>query len=930
MCNAKIGVATKCSANPDTWNSADGKGWKVCKDCFAKFGEHDCANASTSYPNTDEQGNYKLCSTCNSKIYENTCAAGSHEYSANWVPTDVAGSHKRVCSKCGAQEVEPCKYGKEWLGEGNIRYKECTICGSKSETHNCSESSAYKSNGDDTHSVTCKICERALSTEPCSTTKTGTNAWVNNDPVKDSNWKQCDKCEGKFDEHPCHSDSDYTYEGNEGWKICSECNDPMKRHTCASTKTWVNSNGQGWKVCDTCSRHIGEHKCSSGQGDGWTQDGKYAYQTCNECGFRLYKGACQEEHQWGSWTYKDGQNKHERQCTACGQRETESCSISEWTGTGADDNNKRYQECSVCGEKFTEHICAANNNAKYTHDEADGTVNSYRLCKDCGQKIDEHTCVASFNWSGSESAGRYKLCTHSGCGYKFQDHICGNNLSSVHDSDGKGYHTQKCTICQISCAKTPCSDNNWMETNGERYKTCSAPGCNYEIPNSRHTCSANWGKYQAVADKDEHYRVCTFCGKHEENSACSSADNKWFGNQHQRYQTCKDCGAAIGVHECSGKDVVLTDSNGNNYHECSVCGQAVYATFCIDGNHTWGNYTSVGAGQHSRQCFKCAYKEKDDCTTFTWIDSKTLKGYRKQVCSDCGGAINSHKCSENMGDFVIIKEATCTEAGFEESTCTICEEKKVTEPISMLSHTDSGKYTVLAENGVAKKHKICSVCNNYYGDAESITESDAVTTFDATTGRPTNGTSFLFGSYNGNPIAWKMYKYTHDNTTELILLTDRVLYQTSEAVQGAGRKGFGPTQLWDASYVRADLDPTNANDTLSLYSLNSVIKEVSHAENGNGDNNYSTKDKVYLLSEAEVTGIFTTAQQRKCWSVTTENPTYVASDKTTPNSDQWYWLRSPNPGSASWVRHVSTSGSVGYHGLGDGNGGVRPALQFNP
>ena len=86
------------------------------------------------------------------------------------------------------------------------------------------------------------------------------------------------------------------------------------------------------------------------------------------------------------------------------------------------------------------------------------------------------------------------------------------------------------------------------------------------------------------------------------------------------------------------------------------------------------------------------------------------------------------------GDKVVLKEATCTEAGESERTCTVCGEKEEKKPIKALGHDWKdgavAKEATCTEKG--SKHQTCSRCNatqtadipalghNYVDDEEGL------------------------------------------------------------------------------------------------------------------------------------------------------------------------------------------------------------------
>ena len=82
----------------------------------------------------------------------------------------------------------------------------------------------------------------------------------------------------------------------------------------------------------------------------------------------------------------------------------------------------------------------------------------------------------------------------------------------------------------------------------------------------------------------------------------------------------------------------------------------------------------------------------------------------------------SGTCDHVYGEWVVTKEATCTEAGSREKTCTSCG-YKVTEEIPAAGHKWNSDYTVdrnptAAAEGSKSKH--CSVCNEIDPDSVQV------------------------------------------------------------------------------------------------------------------------------------------------------------------------------------------------------------------
>ena len=103
-----------------------------------------------------------------------------------------------------------------------------------------------------------------------------------------------------------------------------------------------------------------------------------------------------------------------------------------------------------------------------------------------------------------------------------------------------------------------------------------------------------------------------------------------------------------------------------------------------------------------------------------WIVDKeatcTEDGSKHQVCSVCETTIKTEKITKlghTNGAWITDKVANCTEDGSKHQICSVCDATIKTETIAKLGHTDGEWITdnkaTCTENG--SKHQVCSVCN---------------------------------------------------------------------------------------------------------------------------------------------------------------------------------------------------------------------------
>ena len=107
-------------------------------------------------------------------------------------------------------------------------------------------------------------------------------------------------------------------------------------------------------------------------------------------------------------------------------------------------------------------------------------------------------------------------------------------------------------------------------------------------------------------------------------------------------------------------------------------------------------------------------------TNGEWIVEKeatcTEKGSKYQVCSVCEETIRTkalQKLGHTDGAWIIDKEATCTDTGSAHQICSVCEATLKTVTLPRLGHTDGAWITDIEPNCTedGSKHQVCSVCD---------------------------------------------------------------------------------------------------------------------------------------------------------------------------------------------------------------------------
>ena len=250
----------------------------------------------------------------------------------------------------------------------------------------------------------------------------------------------------------------------------------------------------------------------------------------------------------------------------------------------------------------------------------------------------------STEWSHDET-GHWHDCIKSGCGITDNTQKDGyaahtyTETVTVPTCTEKGYTTHACDVCDYSYTDTPVDI----------------------IPHA-------WGDWETVTEatctaKGSEKRACTACGDVETREIdiiphSYSADWKIDGTNH--------------------------------WHEC-VCGDKADVAA-----HTYGDWvitkeaTETEEGSKERICTDCGYKE-------TMVIPKTTHVHSYGTDWKMDGTNHWHECvcgdkadvtAHGYGDWVITKEATATEDGSKERTCTACGYKE-TAVIPKTVHTHS-------------------------------------------------------------------------------------------------------------------------------------------------------------------------------------------------------------------------------------------------
>ena len=683
-----------------------------------------------SYALLKEYENQHLlrCNDCQEEILEN-----------HWIGQEATCIRKAQCGGCTARfgDYGPHDWG-EWKSNGNGTHtRVCKHNASHTETKDCTFSAApctvpaactecgavYKlghdwgawtSNGNKTHTHTCKRDASHIETENCNIREaTCTDpAWCREcygeygsaDPSKHK-WMFCHSNGNGTHTRVCSLDSTHTETsdcsgvrcGETGW--CDECNG---RYT-ASHKfngPWLSNPDKHWRACIYCNEAGSRASHSFVE----QPDARYLkseatcaspavyYKVCSDCGYQTPS------------TFESGDidpNNHDLQrheevkaptCTEKGWSAYYTCSRCDYTAyqeTDALDHdwnnwisngNKTHtrtckrdpshtetEACSgvSCGDTGACSVCGGAYTVEHKYDESSWSCDDaghWRNCVYCHEKGE--TASHSFEMHEQTAATCVSKAVYarvcSDCDYQGGTFIFGNINPDNHD-----------LIPHAGKAAT-CTEKGWKD-----YNTCSR--CDYstyeELPALGHDPIPHAGKAATCTESGwEAYDTCSRCNYstyvelpidpdnhnlvYHEAKAPTCTEIGW-----DAYDTCSRCDYSTYVelaidpdnhdlvhHEA--KAPTCTEIGWDAYDTCKRCNYSTYVELAIDPD----NHNLVHHEAKAPTCTEIGWDTYDTCSRCDYTTKVELPALKHNLVH--------HDA----------KAPTCTEIGWEEyDTCSRCD-----------------------------------------------------------------------------------------------------------------------------------------------------------------------------------------------------------------------------------------------------------------
>ena len=726
-----------------------------------------------SYALLKEYENQHLlrCNDCQEEILEN-----------HWIGQEATCIRKAQCGGCTARfgDYGPHDWG-EWKSNGNGAHtRVCKHNASHTETKDCTFSAApctvaaactecgavYKlghdwgawtSNGNKTHTHTCKRDASHIETENCN---------IQEATCRDPAW--CWECYGEYgsadpSKHKwmlCHSNGngthtrvcslDFTHTetsdcsgvrcGETGW--CDECHE---RYT-ASHKfngPWLSNPDKHWRACIYCNEAGSKASHSFVE----QPDARYLkseatcaspavyYKVCSDCGYQTPS------------TFESGDidpNNHDLQrheevkaptCTEKGWSAYYTCSRcdytayqetdaldhdwNDWTSNGnkthtrtckRDPSHTETEACSgvSCGDTGACSVCGGAYTVEHKYDESSWACDDaghWRNCVYCHEKGE--TASHSFEMHEQTAATCVSKAVYarvcSDCDYHGGNFIFGNINPDNHD-----------LIPHAGKAAT-CTEKGW-----KAYNTCSR--CDYstyeELPALGHDPIPHTGKAATCTEPGwDAYDTCSRCNYSTYVELPIDPDNHDLVHHEAQAPTCTEIG-------------------WDAYDTCSRCDYSTYVELAIDpDNHNLVHHeakaptcTEIGWDAYDT-CSRCDYTTKVElpalkhnlvhhdakaptCTEIGWEEYDT--------CSRCDYTtkVELPALKHNLVHHDA-KAPTCTEIGWDEyDTCSRCDYTTKVE-IPALEHDYTEKVVKPTCEKVGYTLHTCKKCQDSYKDQQT-------------------------------------------------------------------------------------------------------------------------------------------------------------------------------------------------------------------
>ena len=691
-----------------------------------------------SYALLKEYENQHLlrCNDCQEEILEN-----------HWIGQEATCIRKAQCGGCTARfgDYGPHDWG-EWKSNGNGTHtRVCKHNASHTETKDCTFSAApctvpaactecgavYKlghdwgawtSNGNKTHTHTCKRDASHIETENCN---------IREATCTDPAW--CRECYGEYgsadpSKHKwmlCHSNGNGTHT-----RVCSL----DFTHTETSDCSGVRCGETGW--CDECNeRYTASHKFNGP----WSSNPDKHWRTCiycNEAGSKTSHSFVEQPdaRYLKSEATCASPAVYYKVCSDCGYQ-----TPSTFESGDIDPNNhdlQRHEEVKAptCTEKGWSAYYTCSRCDYTAYQETDALDHDWNNWTSNGNKTHTRTCKRDPSHTETEA------CSGVSCGGTGACSVCGGAYTEEHKYDESSWscddaeHWRNCVYCH---EKGEIASHSF-EMHVQTAATCVSKAVYARVCSD---CDYQGGNFIFGNINPDNHNLIPHAGK-----AATCTEKGW-----KVYNTCSRCDystyeelPALGHDPIphTGKAATCTEPGWDAYDTCSRCNYSTYVELPIDpDNHDLVHHeaqaptcTEIGWDAYDT-CSRCDYStyvelaidpdnhdlvhheaKAPTCTEIGWNAYDTCKRCNYSTYVELAIDPDNHDLVHHEA-----KAPTCTEIGWDAyDTCSRCDyTTKVEIPAPGHDYTEKVVKPTCGKGGYTLH--ICKKCNDSYKDHQTKT-----------------------------------------------------------------------------------------------------------------------------------------------------------------------------------------------------------------
>ena len=559
-----------------------------------------------SYALLKEYENQHLlrCNDCQEEILEN-----------HWIGQEATCIRKAQCGGCTARfgDYGPHDWG-EWKSNGNGTHtRVCKHNASHTETKDCTFSAApctvpaactecgavYKlghdwgawtSNGNKTHTHTCKRDASHIETENCN---------IREATCTDPAW--CRECYGEYgsadpSKHKwmfCHSNGNGTHT-----RVCSL----DSTHTETSDCSGVRCGETGW--CDECNgRYTASHKFNGP----WLSNPDKHWRACiycNEAGSRASHSFVEQPdaRYLKSEATCASPAVYYKVCSDCGYQ-----TPSTFESGDIDPNNhdlQRHEEVKAptCTEKGWSAYYTCSRCDYTAYQETDALDHDWNNWISNGNKTHTRTCKRDPSHTETEA------CSGVSCGDTGACSVCGGAYTVEHKYDESSWscddagHWRNCVYCHEKGETASHS----FEMHEQTAATCVSKAVYARVCSD---CDYHGGNFIFGNINPDNHDLIPHAGK-----AATCTEKGW-----KAYNTCSRCDysayeelAALGHDPIphAGKAATCTESGWEAYDTCSRCDYSTYVELAMDPD----NHDLVHHEAQAPTCTEVGWEAYDTCS----------------------------------------------------------------------------------------------------------------------------------------------------------------------------------------------------------------------------------------------------------------------------------------------------------------------------